>query len=301
MDANPRWITSPELVKIWPNLGLAAIRALMGGAFRIWVFAKSLDSSGSGVALQDNLWRFCENLGIHRKSFLRWKDSALEQGLLREVFRSKSQQIGLVLTGHARAAQIFGGHQIGYPVLLPADLFAASGWRAWVWAAFQATFVSKPISRAKLREISGVPEQTQRDYERQVSVIKIRNFATTNFTKDYLAGFKEFERSYAFAFKDKYTKGEVIAYQLPNSYHPPKDIKIMPKGRSRKIQKSLNAALFIVERGRSMSPRLYHDTQQGIKSTKRHIGQLDHDDRPDALYLHRKNGSSVLWDVIRED
>lgn len=286
-----------DRVKIWPIVALCAIRNRMSGAFRLWTFSRYLDHTGSGTVAQPDLFTYISHLGIQRRSLNRWLDSALKFGILRRVYRRRSKIVVFTLAGLSQAAITFGCTQIGKPVSIPANLIVGKGWRAWIWAAFLTLFKERPISRGKMCELTGVPEQTQRNYEHSIGITVIENFAVTDTSADHLNGVREFNRPYAFLFKDRYSNGEVIAYQLPNTYLPSKILKLMPKGRSRKNQKILNAASFFVERDQSIkTQRLYHDTSKSVKSTLRNSGRLDLLNRPEAVYRERFRGRSMTWE-----
>ena len=142
------------MVKIWPRVGLASIRGRKGGAFRIWSLSRLIDSDGSGVVRNSYLSHCFDILGVHETSLRRWKASALDLGIMRKVIRQESGRILLLLAGLASTAITFGCAQIGTPVCFPAKFLVQNGWRAWVWASFLCTLGGKPISRARMRQIT---------------------------------------------------------------------------------------------------------------------------------------------------
>ena len=298
MKAQPNWPCF-DSVKIWPVVGLGAIRTNLGGPFRLWSIARHLDNKGSEVVVMHMLKDYCDSLGINQRTYLRWQSDAKDYGIITLRYWSKSEQSVISLKKLASAAKIFECQRIGYPVIIPTYLLLNYGWRGWVWAAYLATLGERPISRGKMREITGVPEQTQRDYENQIGIQKIENYAVTDLSADHLSGMGEFERSYAFLFRDAKTPDPVIAYQLPNTYIPPKVVRTSTKGRSRKAQKQLNAASFYVERDHSVEiVRLYHSSERSAVAAIRKHGRLNGENHTIPVYKKRFEGSSTTWEEM---
>jgi hypothetical protein len=130
-----------------------------------------------------------------------------------------------------------------------------SGSIATVSAHFYASFHSsrknpKPISRAKLAELTGVPERTQRAYEKLAKVQSKRNFVIAEeLTVDRAHELAWQRGSALFYFAD--TTGEqgrkgttYLAWHLPNTYTGPHAT------RSRGSQKRINRKLAVLYKSR---------------------------------------------------
>jgi len=144
--------------------------------------------------------------------------------------------------GLARAAVILGVEHVKRPVNMPLDKFVKKGWLAWVWAGWLLIqgHLDKPISRAALRDLSGIPERTQLEYEKKAGVINHHNFAKHE-------GINTIEQFYDLSI----IKGRpIFDYQgqvlerLPNSRELGNEhIQAAPKGRTRRANSRLKDLL----------------------------------------------------------
>ena len=240
----PTW---PETVSQWPRLGLAAIRKghAKGGAWRLWAFARAIDPQGSGTVTRDDLQAFTDHLGVAPSTFRRWLADALRSGLMTQKRRWNGAYI-LTLAGAARTARTLGltrGAELDRRrVEIPASLLTAEGWKAWTWAAFIALFDGQPASREKMRELTSVPERTQREWEKAAGIEPLACYAhDENRDKTHLDGVREYDHPNVFTWYDRAAGKFVIAWRLPDIRKAPASFKCGHKGRTRKIRKDLNA------------------------------------------------------------
>ena len=206
----------PGEMRIWPQLTLWAAQRNMGGAIRIWAFAKALDPSGSGVVDKSQLLDYLKWLKVSSASRYRWMRSAIQSGLMRPV-RSGSQ---FLICGIQNAGQILNCQDIGPRCLTDAKKLTHTHWKSNVWDLILTQFKNRPISRATLFQITGIPSRTQLELERFGHVQAQHNWCITNVDPALINPYTEFSRPHAFiAHIGKQTH---IVYQLPNHYNVPK-------------------------------------------------------------------------------
>jgi len=270
----------PVRIRIWPDLLIKANQRSIGGAVRLWMIAKHINPGGCGAIPTKALRHYTKGLGIKRAKYERWLDGAILTGLLSR--RDKNIQI----TGIARAAAILGVDRIRRPIYLDIGALVRSGWFSQVWAAWLKVneFTDRPISRAKLRELSGVSERNQRDLERRADVVNLPNYAIDdNLPADNLAGIRDFHHPGAFRYK------KVVAWRLPNSRKVNQDVNIAAKGSTRRTNKRLASWLSNSSNsvGRDLV-RLYCNTDKQLKNVTnkiRRLGRKGKDVLPDQVYL----------------
>ena len=145
-------------------------------AYRLWFIAKAYDQPGCGTIPADAFKGYLARLDISPHTSRRWFDQARMLALIQprgRYLRLASWQAGIAPLGitHLHRA-----------VKIPVARLVSPGWRAWCWAGFLLQFQERPhasgiIARATLEALSGVPERTQRAYERRAGVINIPNYA----------------------------------------------------------------------------------------------------------------------------
>ena len=298
----------PKTVKVWPLVGLAAIRSNLGGGWRLYCLAKSLDGQGRGYIYRDDLTAYVLGLGVSKKTLRRWMTEARNNDLVSDI-QSRSGRWRLILAGHHKAAAAVGCQHVGNRrVEMSAAELVSKGWRSVIWAAYATTTKGKPIKRTKQAEITGVTPRMQRHYQLESGRIVVRrNFAISDTPADHLDGIKEFSKHAApFSWFDKETGRRVVAWRLPNSYSVI-GLDAGQRGRSRKVNKSLSniraseEALFQKQQGLTdCSPdivRLFNRTQEQVKATDRKLASRDN--QPSELYRLKYEGQSVSsWDAL---
>ncbi|MDY0280589.1 MAG: hypothetical protein RBR35_08505 [Salinivirgaceae bacterium] len=194
---------------------MAAAQQNLGGAIRVWSFAKALDESGSGVVDKDLLMDYLDFLGITRASRYRWLRAASASRLLRPV-RNGSQF--LILSIH-NTGQIIDVPDIGPRCLTDAKTLTLTHWKSNVWDLILTQFKNRPVSRATLFQITGIPGRTQWELERFGHVQIHHNWCLTSVDPALITPYTEFSRPHAFT--ARIGKQPYIVYQLPNHYTVP--------------------------------------------------------------------------------
>jgi len=284
-------------VKVWPVLGFKAIRLGLGGAWRSWEFARSVDTKGQGRILKDDLIGFMDGLGVPERTRNRWLYQALEIGLFTELDWKSGRYIAI--TGALKVAGILGADNIGNRrASIPLDALIEAGWRSHLWGALLATFHGRPVSRRVLEELTGVPKTSQIRYEEEIGVIRVRNYVVTEtpYDRKRAEGLEDCLGVRAFPWRDSQTEGAVEARTLPNSYIPPGHVESAEKGQTRKINRALKYPSCVEAGGHdSTLERIFHDT---FESAKRATRAMFRQGRKGERYHKRFTGRrAVSWSV----
>lgn len=255
-EDQPQTVTedTPEpQIKIHSLLALSAGRGNHPGALQVWYIARSLDRTGSGVITRGDLVSFLRSLGVNERRRRRWLSDAKSANLIQEVRGGDQYR----LTSLERAAAIYGCiDDIGCTALVPADQWAGKHWRSIAWGAFlesfgkletitdqegvkQSVVIYYPVSRSTLADISGVPEQTQRDLERHIPVIKRRNYKITETPAEHLEAYKRLEGVKHAITRRVTGKGAFVAVRLPDRRRLKSGVvKTLGFGRAAAIRKN---------------------------------------------------------------
>lgn len=283
---------------MWPLLGL---RSRSGGAWKLWTLAHWIDTSGSGVVTRAKLQ---ERLQLDPRKFRRWLSEAEEIGLVKlENWRSGAV---LILTGIERAARILGCESLGpRPMSLPVELLLGAGWRSHIWAAMLASLGREGgvmISRAKLRELTGISERSQSRFEREAGVKIKANYCVTDQASDQLSGKREFGRAHAFPWRDAASGERVIGWRLPDTRRAPGHVWRCASGRAKKINRVLRGASFLKARGRLRMPRIFWATLEKAERAAQRMGLPDQPRRwrpVDEIYgLRFRSRRASVWACV---
>lgn len=296
-------------VKTLPVLALHALRARPAGAWRAWILMRHLDTAGSGVVKQVDALAFAASLGTSKRRWKRWMKEALSEEFISKIVRHRDgrEEIVYKLRGVTSLARLLGCSTVGSrPVSIPADLVTAENCIAYVWTAFLATLpLDRPISRAAMRELTGVPERSQLRYEAECNIRVTANYAVTTLSDEHLPGVQEFEVGHAFSLRDPDTGERVIAWRLPNCYEVLEpDIRTRRRGSTRRINHELKQSSSAnVSRGWDLI-RSYHNSEAGRKAVLARMRKKDIRgevyQRPRRLHTRRgcrKPHRANLYDV----
>lgn len=296
-------------IRTLPVIGLHALRQKYSGAWRAWIMMRHLDVSGSGVVKDDEARAFAASLGIPARRWKRWMQEALSEEFLKKITRHRDGRVEIVyqLVGVGRIARPLGCTTVGSrPVDIPVDLLIVEDCIAYVWAAFLATLPpDRPISRAAMRDITGIPERSQLRYEAECNIRVTPNYAVTTLPEEYLPGVQEFEIGHAFILRDPDTGKRVVAWRLPNSYLVlTPGIRTRRRGSTSRINRELKHSLSAnVSRERDMV-RAYHNSEASRKAAVSMMRRKDIRgeayDRPRRLHTRRtcrKPHRANLYDV----
>lgn len=237
-------------VRLYPDVGLAMLRADQAAAGRIWLLLHHLDRDGRGWVSLDQArerlageqsplrvcgWRQLRNL-LARGDGLFWK---------RDPWQATESRIWLRSVMRVAAA-LEVERLLLRPVALPvAALLEGIGTvRAHFYASFHSGRAEAgPIARSTLRRLSSVGRRTQRQYERRAGVQQQRNWVIGPAHSTREAQERAWQHGRAcFQFTDRRGKqgkeeATYLAWQLPNSYTGPHE----PEARGR--QKQINRRL----------------------------------------------------------
>jgi hypothetical protein len=258
------------------------------GAFKVWFIAKEFDYGGGFIPAK-RFRQHLAKLGIARPTYYRWLSQAFELGLMDH----QGDVYGLI--SWERGAALAGVASLLRPVDIEVERFVSKGWLAVVWGAYIKHFEARPISRATLHKLTGVPARTQRGYEKQIKVKSKGHFA--NFgdpAKDPKNAVNIDER------QGIYGKAGMTRRRLPDSRTVEEEhIELANKGRTKKANRALKALL--LTRCSSPKPeRLYFETYQKLKQANRGK-QRDGNakDRPSHRYLYLTDVLNVgVWEAV---
>ena len=237
--------------KLYPDIALGMLQQELTAAGRLWLLLRFLDKEGRGwlridfvrdqLTAKDSEWRVCGRRQL--RNLLRQG-----RGIFWEQDRPSDPEAKIWLKSAVSVARALGVSRLtGHPVALPVK--ALLGGIGQVRAHLYATFhggrrAATPISRAKLKKITHVPERTQRVYENLTGVTGRPNIAIGPQYSE-----KEFQNhawrrgQAVFVFVDKEGRQgpagrRYIAWRLPNSYDGCHEHS--PKGRQRKINRQID-------------------------------------------------------------
>jgi hypothetical protein len=278
---------NPTQIKIFPTLLLTAMKVHLETPYRFWFCLKHFNQSGSGKVSMQSFKEFASNeIEIPPSSFYRWLHECSKIELL------KIEKSAILIASYKTAFSFVNCFEVGYPVYIERSKLFKKGWRSAIWAGYLKSqgFENRPISRRFLKEVSGIPERTQRDYHKRARIYSHSNYAkipNSKVPREIVDGINEFHedplRSKAFL-----RDGE-IHWQLPNDYCVSK-IQI----GSRKSSQRINHQLLDLKKdgGRASEVenliRVYCKNNWQVESSLRKIEKLSKGkliDLPRTLYL----------------
>lgn len=290
-----------ETIRLYPEIGVYAWRSRFGGAWRAWVLARHLDKSGRGACEIAALHKLADDLGVNRRTFARWYEQAVSLGLLTP---RRSGDGWAVILSTVKTCLTLDCPRVNRKVEIPLSALMGYGWKARVFAAFEAGFRGRPISRRKQEELTGIPSCTQRRYDGQAGTRRRPGYAVSDRPSDHLAGVVEHERRPG-AFVIKTGKGQSrVAWHTPHSRTHP---EATPAGRgcARKVSKKIRhlqsvGCSFFMERASSVQTiaRVFYADQTG-KAAERAARKLSQAaEHPRELYsLTLRGPAADFWSV----
>jgi len=233
-------------VKLYPGIASGMLNKDMAAAGRLWLLLRYLDQAGQGWLRIDLVQEKLAN----RNSTLRLCGQRQLRNLLKQgrgIFWDQDKK-RVWLKSATKAAEALGVERLtGRPVELPVKVLL--GGIGQVRAHFYASFHSgrrsgNPISRAKLEQLTSVPERTQRIYDEVAGVDSRKNIVIGARHTEKEVQEQAWQHGRAvFEFIDaKGRQGPVgqryVAWQLPNSYEGCHAQS--PKGRQKKINQQID-------------------------------------------------------------
>lgn len=228
--------------------------------------ARALDVEGSGKVAREDLREALLEHGAHPRTARRWIRQAIEAGLFHDTN-------ALHYRSQGKAAAIVGAERMASrPAIIenPAALFD-TGWLGVVWAAYTASRNGgktdlNPISRAALEKLTGVPERTQREYQKQSKKIKSiacqADFGRLNRRiKDTWTHVNNLRKETG---KGYLLQGGRLIQRLPNVYVCDKTMQAGNRGRTGKAKREMQDHLSFVRQVKDdQDPeRRYHQTEK---------------------------------------
>ncbi|HNE05129.1 MAG TPA: hypothetical protein PLT08_11460 [Anaerolineales bacterium] len=222
MDKNP--VLLPEFVKFNPLVGLKSFRtSSAGGAWRLMVLAKNLAGNLDHIE-RETLRQATRLLGVQDKTFRRWLDAARGLNFVSDIQRTSGEWM-LILSSNNSIAFSLGCVNHCRVVQVPIENLFAKNWRAIVFAAWQAGFTGngeRLVSQKKQYEITGIQEQTQRQFNKAAGVQSQKNYAISNIHANGYGAVLEFgNRAGLFQYWNKETHQKHLGWRIPNSRYFP--------------------------------------------------------------------------------
>ena len=246
---SPEW---PDTVKVYPSLLSALRKAEQVDTGRVWLLLRVIDQRGRGWLnvdqVRDILAGEDHPLRVFKGGDAGWRRlrQVLNKGA--GIFWHRDNEGRLWLHSPAKIiAALEAGRLRGQPVYLPVS--ALLGGIGAVRAHFFASFHSgrkknNPITRETLRGVTGVPERTQRVYDKVAGVKSHRNLAIGDVaTKENQEGGAWQRGRASFTFTDWQGKQgpvgrEYVAWEMPKTFnpvHPP-----APRGNQRRYNRHID-------------------------------------------------------------
>lgn len=235
-------MTLPVSVSVWPILSFRAYQAGYSHGYRLWILARAIDKLGSGKVMAGELRAAAKEVGLSTKDYNRYLRSAKKAEMLTSIqVKSKTQYL---IKAVGKVAQSVNCFYIGpRKALLPLREIFARRWLSLMWSGWIATLLGRPISRDKMRELTGVSPRAQTIYNKERGITSIPHYAHDE-SKDptKVAMLCDFPREQggrpaAFIYKESKTGKEIVTWRLPDSRQSPHFED--GKGRTRKINRAI--------------------------------------------------------------
>lgn len=299
----------PAIVNLYPVMAIQAARrsSHVGGGYRLYVLAKALDRLGLGNVSRDELRDYAASLGVSPRQWQRWMTEARNFGLLKD-WQRKTGEWMLALPNPGAAAYSMGCENVGNrkASMSAADLIGY-GWKARIWAAYEATHNGRPVSRERMQKIVNVPVSTQRYRDVQAGVTRQQNHAKLKARADALPMLREYGQH-----KGLYIRRDgFIGSRKPDSRFT--DLATRGgKGRTRKANATLhrmqrnyglslvrqafsNNVVPEVDANHSVYIRQFNYTPRQRKATERKIAKLDIFPPTVYEYSHAAKSGASVW------
>lgn len=297
---------SPSL-SLWPAIGLAAKNNHRLTAWRAWELARHYDRAGSGVVEHADLLRFYTlNLNLSLSTGRNYIQCAVNAGFFMPLTRRNGSKWYL-LRGAVGVALSLGLSSVETKrVSVPVKDLTGKGWRKVLWTAKIAACQERPISRAKLEELTHIPAKSQRSYESKTGVtttpIYIHDENTPVSSLNYLRyDHPDYPKPHAFPRYDANLNRAIIVYRAPDKRHAPASYS-QSRGRSKKVNHALKLLSFSGQERHtrvSLTPvKLFHHKDKSLRQAqKRLVKQQIPDSGKDSvqtLYIEKPGGRGCL-------
>lgn len=293
-------MTPTPSLSLWPSIGLAAKQQHRLTAWRAWELARHYDEDGSGVVEHADLLRFYTlNLGLSISTGRNYIACAVRAGYFQPLTRRNGSKWYL-LRGAVGVALSLGLSNVETKrVSVPVKGLLGKGWRKVLWTAKIAACQERPISRAKLEELTHIPRQSQRSYEKKTNVtytpVYVHDENTPVEHLHYLRfDHPDFPKPHAFPRYDANLKREIIVYRAPDKRHAPASYT-QSRGRSKKVNHALK---LLSLSGQERHTRLFHTRDKSLRRATRllvkHQIPETGKDSVQTLYIEKPGGRGCL-------
>jgi hypothetical protein len=264
------------VIKVFPEIIFTAIRHNRpAGAFRLWFIAKHYDN-GNGFIPAKDFRHYVNAQGVNDKTYYRWLDQAIDLGLINRVSGAKpvyqlaAWEVGAIIAGV--------NNDLLKAAKVPLNKFVAKGWLAVIWAGYLKHFEGKPISRATLESLTGVPARTQLSYETKSGVRSKANYASYGLLPKNIEQALEFV-PIVYSPGHYVTENGELRRRLPDTRTAPDEVSLANAGRLKRINQALH------KEGSSQTIyRIYTDNAKQSKRAQRRIRRSDERERPYYIY-----------------
>ena len=250
---------------VYPSLAAAFMDNELSAAGRLWFLIRAWDDQGCGFYDIDTIYQVFSGDGSpwHLRGRRRLQQ-LIKQGAAVGLWTLRNERRGrltaLQMTGPAGVAAALGvTHLSGSPVAVPvADLLdGMHKANAGLFAAAVTLRVkgdqARPTSRAALRDMTGAAASTQRTYIQTANVEALANYVTMP------AGDVEARGVFIYHGRVDGRPGRaILARRLPNTHRPL--LAARPRGRVRKINRTLNLVTNGARGERCELDKIYYDT-----------------------------------------
>jgi hypothetical protein len=311
------WIAEyTPTIKLNPSIGLAAlpsfehVRPGMGGAWRAWVLARSLDTEGSGRVSRKDLRNYLSEIGANTRTFDTWIGHAVTYGLLREGRSKRDGRILYYLVSEGKAAKLCGCEVLSpRAAWIPAEILITKNWKAFVFVAWRSQY--KYVSQTRVQELTGIHRRTQSRYLGNSQAIITKNYVRYNrkVSQAHVNGLRDIEANYEEGSRAYYQdSNDNLSKHLPDSVENPAEVKTHNRvGRTRKAQKELRQALrddpeTCDKKAQVKRAKVFCETDKELKKAQRSYSKLPAKDKPEETYIRNSKGERLQnWGVIFND
>jgi len=147
-------------------MGIKAYRSSTGGAWRLWVIARSITKDGwlSKSDLKQEVLQHSSE-----RNYNRWLRSAIDNHFLLD----RGERVKI--SNPAKVAYKLGLKDVGKPVLLEIDSLFKAGWRSTVFSGIHNSY-AKMMSRRTIERITEVPQRSQARHDNRAGVRRRKNW-----------------------------------------------------------------------------------------------------------------------------
>lgn len=187
---------------------LSAERKHCGMAINLFFLAKS--ANNHGWITQAELRLLADKAGVSKSSFYRGLTDAKSTTLFKHD-KIKGQNAYRVAS-YATAYELFECPSVDFSkVWISFDRLLTKGF-AWE-ARIKSEFQGKLISQDVLRKVTGVPQSTQRRWNKKNNIKRTRNIAITQYDGSLIYSMREYGQKNVFVYNGK------IAKHIPSTSH----------------------------------------------------------------------------------